>query len=85
MDKTNRAIVYLYIHGRNEKFELDIPLDITAYELLIGLNEAYHLNMNMTDVSTCFLKTENPIALIRGNRLLSEYGLRNGTIINIVE
>lgn len=84
MDKKNRAVVSVYIHSRNEKYELDIPLDITAYELIIGINEAYHLDINTTDVSTCFLKTENPIALIRGNRLLSEYGLRNGTIINIV-
>lgn len=85
MDKNNRAIVYLYVHGRNEKYELDIPLDITVYELLVGLNEAYNFKMNTADISSCFLRTENPIALIRGNRMLSEYGLRNGTIINIVE
>ena len=31
------------------------------------------------------LKSENPIALLKGNKSLSEFGLRNGSIINYTE
>ena len=30
-----------------------------------------------------YLRTERPIALLRGERMLYEYGIRDGTLINI--
>lgn len=67
---------------KNENFDLEVPLQITANELILGLIKGLGLPMNADDVSSCYLKAENPIALLRGNRLLSEFGLRNGTVIN---
>ena len=65
----------------NEKIDIEVPLNITANELLNGLNTGLHLGLNLADSSECYLCTENPIALIKGNTPLSEYNLRNGTII----
>ena len=79
-----RIIAVLYLHRENSKIDIDIPLDISANELIIGLNSAYDLGMDISDLSKCCLKTENPIAFLRGNKKLAEYGLRNGTVINYV-
>ena len=76
-----KIIVNFNIVDRNFSVDIEIPLDITARELVIGLNAAYELGLDTTDAKVCYLKAENPIALLRGNKLLSEYGLRNGSAI----
>lgn len=81
----NKAIVIFKIHKRNFEIDLEVPLDISANELVIGLNTAYDLGIDVSDVKNCYLKAENPIALLKGNKLLSEFGVRNGTIINFTE
>lgn len=81
----NNIIVVFNIPKRNLSVDLEIPLDISTRDLVIGLNQAFHLGIDPTDIKQCYLKTENPIALLRGNKLLSEYGLRNGSIINYTE
>ena len=78
----NKAVVILKIQKRSFETDLEIPLDISANDLIVALNAAYDLNIDVTDVKNCYLKTENPIALLKGNRMLSEYGIRNGTVIN---
>ena len=80
-----KAIVILKIHKRNFETDLEIPLDISANDLIVALNNAYNFNIDVSDVKNCYLKTENPIALLKGNRLLSEYGIRNGTVINFTD
>ena len=76
------AIVIFNIVKRKFTIDLEIPLDITANELVNALNTAYGLGIDTTNIKNCFLKAENPIALLRGNKTLSEYGIRNGSIIN---
>ena len=78
-----RAVVVLRIHDREFEADLDIPLDISANELLMGINEAYGLGIDISNTANCYLRTENPIALLRGSKTLFEYGVHNGTIINI--
>lgn len=82
---SDRITAILNIHKKNTKIDVDIPLDITVNELIIGLNEGFQLGLNIGDLSKCYLKTENPIALLKGNKSIAEYGLRNGTTINITE
>jgi len=77
---SDRITAILYIHKKNIKIDVDLPLDITVNELIIGLNEGFQLG-----ISKCYLKTENPIALLKGNKSIAEYGMRNGTTINITE
>lgn len=80
MEKT--IIMSLYLHERKQVHDIEVPLDITANELLAALNQGYHLNIDLQDRKQCCLRTENPIALLKGNRTIEEYGLREGTIIN---
>lgn len=65
--------------------DIEIPLFITANELVIALNEAYDLKIDTKNVKNCFLKAEKPIALLRGNKTLAEFGVRNGTVIYFTE
>ncbi len=81
----NKAIVIFKIHKKNYETDLEIPLDISANDLVNALNTAFDLGIDTTDVSNCYLKSENPIALLKGNKLLSDFGVRNGTIINYTE
>lgn len=79
------AIIIFNIVKRNFTADLEVPLDISANELVVALNSAYQLGIDVTNIKDCFLKAENPIALLKGNKTLSEFGLRNGSIINFTE
>ena len=79
MKKT--AIVMIKIYSRNVQEDLEIPLDITVNDLMIALNSAYGLDIDVSNIRSCYLKTENPIALLHGNKLLADYGIRNGTVL----
>ena len=75
-----RAVIYFTMrlkNGKKREVDLDVPLTITANELVVGLNSA--------DIKHCFLKAENPIALLRGNKTLADYKVMNGTRITFVE
>ena len=65
--------------------DIEIPLYITANELVVALNEAYDLKSDTSNVKNCYLKAEKPIALLRGNKTLEEFGVRNGTVIYFTE
>lgn len=62
-----------------ESFDIEVPLNITANELLQALNEGLHLQLDLTDMSQCYLTTENPIALLKGDVLLKEFNIHDGT------
>lgn len=81
----NKAIIIFKIHKRECEVDLEVPLDISANELVIALNTAYDLGIDISDIKNCYLKAEKPIALLKGNKLLSEFGVRNGTVINFTE
>lgn len=80
-----RAVIQLNLLKRGETYDVDIPLDINAGELLEALNEAYSLGLATDDASQCYVKTENPIALLHGRKTLEQYGIMNGSIVNITE
>lgn len=79
------AIIILNIVKRRFTVDLEVPLNISANELVIALNSAYELGIDTTDIKDCYLKAENPIALLKGNKTLAEFGLCNGSIINYTE
>ena len=82
---SDSAIVIFNIVKRNISVDLEIPLSITANELVVALNAAYELGIDTSDIKNCYLKAENPIALLKGNRTLASVGVRNGTVIYFTE
>ncbi len=79
------AVIIFNVLKRNFSVDLEVPLNISANELVIALNTAYDLGIDTQDIKNCYLKAENPIALLKGNKTLSEFGLRNGSVINFTE
>ena len=79
------AIVIFNILSQDVSVDLEIPLYITANELVLALNTAYNLQIDTSDIKNCYLKMEQPIALLKGNKTLAEFGVRNGSIINYAE
>lgn len=77
-----KAIVVLYLHKQNKCVDLELPLYITANELFHAINEAFRLGEDETQLRNCYLQAENPIALLKGNRTLEEFGIRNASIIH---
>ena len=69
------------IEPGNFSTDIELPLDITANELVIALNSAYSLGIDTSDIKNCFLRSERPIALLKGNKTLRESGIRNGSEI----
>lgn len=81
----NKVVVIFNIIKRNITIDLEVPTDITARELIYALNQAYHLEIDTDDITKCHLQMENPIALLRGNKVLADCGIRDGSIIYYTE
>jgi uncharacterized ubiquitin-like protein YukD len=77
-----RIVCILYLHKEKKMIDIDVPLNISANELIVALKEGFKLDIDTNDLSQCYLQAENPTALLKGNKTLEEYGLRDGTIIN---
>ena len=78
-----KIILELRLLGRQEHYDVEVSEDISAFELVKGLNEAYDLGIDANDIGKCFVRAANPIALLKGDKKLYEYGLHNGTVIII--
>lgn len=81
----DKAIIIFKMHKREENVDLEIPLDISANELVLALNSAFDLGIDTSDIKNCYLKAEAPLALLKGNKTLDKFGIRNGSIINYTE
>ena len=79
----DKVIVILNIKRLSKKYDVEVPLYITANDLVKVLNTAFNLGINTENINECFLRCENPIVLLKGNKTLREFNLRNGTLINI--
>lgn len=80
-----RVVIRLNLAQRHEWHDVDIPLDLNASELLEGLNAAYKLGLSADAVADCYVKAENPVVLMHGKKTLGQYGIMDGSIINITE
>lgn len=83
MDQNNVIITVKFLK-KGTMLDLDVPLDISANELCSALFEKY-LPEQYGNMYSYYLKAERPIALLRGEKTLREYGIRDGSVINITE
>ncbi len=75
------ARVTFRVPEKQMEVDLEIPLFISASELVGALNEVYQLGIDVSDPKECYLKAEYPIALLKGSRKLWEFGVCNGTSV----
>ena len=81
---SNCVIITLNLIRKNETHDLEVPLDISANDLCSAIYLKY-IPDQYGDIRRYCLKAERPIALLRGERTLREYGIRDGSVINITE
>ena len=79
---SSHAIITVRLMHLNKSYDLEVPLDISAGELCSALFEMY-MPEKKEGVAQHYLRAERPIALLRGERSLRDYGIRDGTLINI--
>ena len=79
---SNNAIITINLTMSGQSHDLEIPLDISASELCAALYQMY-LPGQYGNIQQYYLKAERPIALLRGERTLRYYGIRDGSIINV--
>ena len=77
----NKVIVIFNCKQFPLGIDIEIPLNISANELIYGLNQSFNLRINMDNPEECFLRMENPMGFLRGDTILREYGIRHGSII----
>ena len=77
----NNVVMIFERRKTNECFDIEVPLNITANELIYGLNTGLKLGLDLRDANNCYLCTENPIALLKGNVALEKFGIHDGTKI----
>lgn len=80
----NTAIMIFEYANYGTSLDIEVPLDITANELIFGLNKGLNLGIDMNNISDCYLCTEEPRALLRGEQTLEEFGLRDGSVIRFL-
>lgn len=78
---SEKAIVNFINRKDKSQIELEIPINITANDLIIALNDIYELGMDTENIFNCYLVAENPIAFLHGNKELFKFGIRNGSKI----
>ena len=77
----DKIIVQFERSKTGELIDLEIPLNITANELVHSLNEGLKLDIDLNNVAENYLVSENPVALLRGDIVLENLGLRDGSKI----
>ena len=76
-----KAIVTFEMVKKHICVDIEIPLDISADELVKALNTAYSMGIDTLNPRDCYLQSENPISLIKGNRILKDFGIHNGSVL----
>lgn len=76
----NEKVVMIF-HIGEKSVDIEAPLDITANEFVLGINTGFNLGLDLNNPDENFLRAENPVALVKGEKTLAELGLRNGTSI----
>lgn len=77
----DKVIIRFQNIKKKQLVDIEVPLDISAEELILALNEAYVLGIDSSSLATGFLVCEQPVALIRGKDTLRSLGVRDGSIL----
>lgn len=76
-----KAII-MFQKGNERPQDLEVPLDISAEELIWAMNVAYSLGIAVDKLPESYMKAENPIVLIHGKKTLEQLGIHDGSIIH---
>lgn len=75
------AVVVFENENAGISVDIEVPIYISANDLIMALNDVYKLGIEPNDIFNGYLAAENPIAFLRGNKTLQEFGIHNATRI----
>ncbi len=75
------AVVEFISMDTKYKRELEVPLDISADDMIEAISQAFQLPKVSQEGTEGYLIGENPIAFLHGRKTLREYGIHNGSIL----
>ena len=73
----HKVVVVQMMTGKT--VDIEIPVDISAANLIAALYEALKLPGECQD----FIRCENPIAMLHGDAPVSHFGIRDGSVLYI--
>ena len=73
------AVVVVHVPNKSVTEDLEIPLYITANDLIEALAAIYQVPFDPDRIFSFYVKCESPKALLRGQTTLSDYGVRDGS------
>ncbi len=76
-----KIMIVFQRNDTGEVMDLEIPTNISIAELIFGLNMGLGLGIDMNNPAQCFFRSENPVALLKGEGLVEEYKLHDGSKI----
>lgn len=79
----NKGIVLVEISGDSREYELEIPLDINVKTICKYILKALQMD-NRNDIKGFYIKTENPTCFLKGNDILSNYGISSGSKLYLI-
>ena len=79
----SKVIITINLINQGISRDIEVPLDISANELCDALFQKYYPE-RYGNMKKYYLRSERPIALLRGEKTLREYGLCDGSVINII-
>lgn len=75
------VIVVFCNNATGQKCDVEIPTNISVKNLIIGLNEAFGLGIDVRNSSELYLRTENPIGILAGDIKVCDCNIYTGTEI----
>lgn len=79
----DKGIVIVKVGDSSLEYELEIPLNISVKEICISVLKALKIEGNK-NITGYYIKTENPTCFLKGNDILSDYGISSGSKIILV-
>ncbi len=77
----DKIMIVFQRNDTEQVMDLEIPTNISIAELIFGLNVGLDLGIDINNPAQCYLRSENPVALLKGEGLVEEYKLHDGSKI----
>ncbi len=77
----DKIMIVFQRNDTGQVMDLEIPTNISIAELIFGLNVGLDLGIDINNPAQCYLRSENPVALLKGEGLVEEYKLHDGSKI----
>lgn len=73
------AVITVYNEKTGIDLDYEVPLDITANDLIIALSNIFSIPIKKEHIFNYYIRSDSPKALLIGENRLRDYGIRDGS------